>query len=363
MRYSLNLLIWLVLYTALPGSVLALVNINSATLSELDSLPYVGTSTAESIISGRPFSATSDIQRISGFGGGPGTRNYDAVIGLITVSGSTAVSTVATTDSDSDKSTSIAKDTREVGPGPIPGLTVTIPERAYAGQLLSFEVKPNDGKEGRNVRYKWNFGDGTIDNSRETTHRYARPGTFVVMAESYYLKETKLARREIEILPLALKLETISSEEVRVTNNGSHEIDLGSMVVVGSVTFTFPKHTILLPDQSLVVGVANTGSVVLKDGDGALLASGAAEALPPPRRTATAFGGQTVAKISTSPQATSTEEIEAADLKSEVSEAGVKTSSQVAALPAADIPKEAWPYLALFSVIGLGIFAVYGTKS
>lgn len=362
-RYSLTLVLGIVLYAALPQGVLALVNINSASLNELDSLPYVGTSTAELIIKGRPYSSSSDIQKVSGFGGGPGTRNYDAVVGLITVSGNTTVSietSEKTTNSSSGNTT--AKVIKSASPGLIKGLIINVPAKAYTGQLISFDVDPDDGKAGRLTRYQWNFGDGTTDNSKTPTHRYTHPGTYVVIVESYYQKETKLARNEIEILPLALTLEIISTKEVRVTNNGSYEIDLGRMVLIGDSTFTFPKHTILLPSQSLVTKVDNKGSVVLQDGEGVILATGAVKLPPTQHQLAVASTNRNVAQVYTQIGASSTEEVSIEEDR-EVEGVALVVSTQTASLPSANVPLEAWPYLGLFAVIGLGIFALYGTKS
>jgi hypothetical protein len=186
------------------------------------------------------------------------------------------------------------------------------------------------------------------------------------MVESYYQKETKLARKEIEILPLALKMAILSPKEVEVINNGSYEIDLGSMVLVGNSTFSFPKYTILLPDQSLVVAVNNSGSVILKDGEGALLTAGRAEAKAPPRRVSATASRQTTVAVSVPVEAAKAEEISVEEPESREdfnATTAAISSTQPASLPLADVPLTAWPYLALFAVMGLGIFAVYGTRS
>ena len=57
---------------SVPSSLPSLVNINSATAEELDSLPGVGPSTAAAIVEDRdangPFSSVEDLMRVSGIG-------------------------------------------------------------------------------------------------------------------------------------------------------------------------------------------------------------------------------------------------------------------------------------------------------
>jgi competence protein ComEA len=51
--------------TAVPGKP---VNLNTATLDELDTLPGVGPATAQRIVEGRPYGAVEDLMRVKGIG-------------------------------------------------------------------------------------------------------------------------------------------------------------------------------------------------------------------------------------------------------------------------------------------------------
>ncbi len=50
------------------GATTALVNINTATLDELDTLPGVGPKTAQLIVDGRPYATVDDLLRVKGIG-------------------------------------------------------------------------------------------------------------------------------------------------------------------------------------------------------------------------------------------------------------------------------------------------------
>jgi competence protein ComEA len=61
-----------------PGK---LINLNTATLEELDTLPGIGPSTAQRIIEGRPYAAVEDLLRVKGIG----QATFDKLKDLVTV--------------------------------------------------------------------------------------------------------------------------------------------------------------------------------------------------------------------------------------------------------------------------------------
>lgn len=68
------------------------VAINTATVDELDELPYVGPATAEAIIAARPYSTCADLQRAKGIGPATETR----ICPLVTFGDSAAPATPVT---------------------------------------------------------------------------------------------------------------------------------------------------------------------------------------------------------------------------------------------------------------------------
>ena len=111
----------MVLMGPLPLYAVELVNINTANLTELETLPGVGPSIAQSIIDNRPYAAIEEVSRASGIGE-PGSSSYEKIKDLITVGGVvTQTQTVAT----SSMQTQTQSQNQAAGVGP-PALTVLI---------------------------------------------------------------------------------------------------------------------------------------------------------------------------------------------------------------------------------------------
>ena len=346
--------IFITVVLSCPGVALALVNINTASLSELDTLPGVGPATAQKIVDTRPFSSTSDIQNVQGIGG-PGSKTYDGLIDLITVSRGTSVTSEVEDDDDAaevTKQISATADKDETAHEPVSGLTLTAPGVGYVGQLLKFDIEPKGGTQSRLVRYSWNFGDGEVSDEKSPTHQYSYPGTYVLVAESYFQKETKIIRKELTILPLDIAIKPLAGGGVELVNNGSHEIDLSGMAISGTADFVFPKHTILLAGKSMVLRAVGGISVSLKDELGKPLI------IERPKAPTTAVVAKESSSFAPAPMIRNVKEsvaTSAADVEPD-------TIRQTASVADSQVPEARWPYLGLLAVIGFGFVALFGWR-
>lgn len=343
----------------LPQTVWALVNINTASSAELQTLTGIGTVISGRIIDYRTanglFSSVETIKNVSGIG----AVTYEKIKNDITVSGTTAVTTT-TTESTSPSVPTSSGGNYEKGEKkvfiPVSGLSLTAPEIGYVNQPVYFNVAPVDGTNDRLVRYTWNFGDGSTAKEKNPIHYYAYPGTYVVTVESYYLKELKSTRYEITILPISLKVVTDVSGEVSISNTGPYEIDLQGMTLKGKDNFVFSKYTILLPGKTLTLKNPTNNPVSLYDNLGKLVESERTPInLPVVTRTA-----MTVASEKKAPKPIET--VINGPLKAPVKDDVSLADENTATALNATVPADAWPYLGLIGLIMLGLLAVYGTK-
>ena len=349
-----------------PATTLALVNINTASLDELDTLPGVGPATAQKIIEARPFSFVGDIENVSGIGG-PGTKTYDDIIGLITISGGTIVATEEneSKDNTTNTQTNQTKTSEKKVVYPVTGLKITAPDIAHVNEQVDFVAEPIDGRKNRLVRYFWNFGDGVTADIASPTHSYKYPGKYVVIVESHYLKEEKVTRHEIEVLPLEVSLDADAMGVVTLTNNGTEEINLYGMTVSGRGEFTFPEYSILMPNQSITVTPESDngggGFAVLRDQAGVLVAT--EQTISTTKPTSRSVAPVSTRGGSVKPVAEVESEKESS---TDTAVFGPKEAyaygDQTASASSVDT-EDFWPYAGLLAIIIFGLYSIYTNRS
>ena len=121
----------------------------------------------------------------------------------------------------------------------------TIPLRAEASGI---------GKDLLNsLEYQWNFGDGNTGQSADTTHRYQFPGTYIVTLYAQYKRQKQITRHQITILPVELSLSKNANGDIQLNNDSPYEVDISGYTVVAHDTFTFPKYSLILPNQTITL--------------------------------------------------------------------------------------------------------------
>ncbi len=331
----------------------AQVNINTATLEELDTLPEVGPAIAQRIINARPFSSIEDIMRVSGIA----TTTFEKMKPYITISGETKVDlpedskTENTSGSTSKNITNVTQ--AKIAEAKVTGFSIDIPDYAYVNQWIEFDANPTSGRATQSMRHTWNFGDGTSQRLGKPTHYYRYAGKYVVVVEVDYQKGTFLSRKEIEILPFSLAVVNFDNQ-VTVTNNGDREIDLFNMKIKRGLTeFIFPKYSILLPQSSVTVSVEGNSDAVLYDQMGYVVTRPITQAGVSEFVSRKYTAGKVLGDSATEDRKAD----EVVEEKSGAGEARTTEDQQSRAQP--NKFKENWTYLAFLGVIALGLFAVF----
>ncbi len=256
----------------------ALININTATLGELDTLPGVGLSVAQSIIDNRPYTTKEEISRAAGIGE-PGSVSYENIIGLITVG-----------DSDSSSEESIESEsptnTNQASSVPVYSevnkveakvdLDIGKDRTGSVGSPMIFKVRASLSNI-QNGDFKWNFGDGSLGYGKESIHAYEYPGEYtLVLTLGSVAGES--ARVSVKVIDPEFSIVEATSERIEIKNNSKAEASLyGRVISVGDRLFIFPHNTFVKPGQSISFSSKVTGLIPKSIFEVSIVAVGDAE--------------------------------------------------------------------------------------
>ena len=246
--------IFLILFLILlPASVnAALVNINTATLEELDTLPGVGPATVQSIINNRPYATIQEISRADGIGE-PGSPSYENIIGLITVgdSNNSSVEAGETLNSISIEQGSSAPTYSEVkSTVTFIKLDIGRDRTGSVGNPILFKANVNLSNVQKGD-FRWNFGDGSEGYGTELFHAYEYPGEYVVILTLGSVGGES-ARVNVRIIDPEFSVIKATPERIEIKNNSKYEANLsGRTLLVGDSSFVFLSDTFIKPGSSI----------------------------------------------------------------------------------------------------------------
>lgn len=250
----------------------ALVNINTADVALLDTLPHIGATTAQKIIDYRiangPFKSIGDIRNASAYI----SLNYYADIAPLITVGDTGASSVADT-STTASSTPVAPaasggTTTYVPPPSSISIRVSGNESAIreVPLRLSARVTAKNGAVDSGARIVWSFGDGSSGEGSAVEKTYRYLGTYLVVVTATDGQAMVLDDFIVVVKPAVVRIAALSGEGVTLANDSSERLDLSGWRLLSlSGSFRIPEGTILLPNASVLFPSAITNLPVTLD--------------------------------------------------------------------------------------------------
>lgn len=277
---------FLVLVLLLPMlSQAALININTATQQELESITGVGEVIAERIIEYRnlngSFKTIEEVKNVKGIGDTTflkmkneitvGTGSFgDSSGGMVENSGLV----------NSPSNFSAHTGDVELGEYQKEDFKISAGRERLATMKTPIIFMAISNRRGENTTsFVWNFGDGTSAYGERVIHAYQFPGKYnVILNANLDQKDEATARTVVTVTEAKIKITSFDPDNnfIEITNQGDQEQNLNHWILTaGDRKYVFPLDTIISPKSSLkiplkLIGLTNlnTEEVILSYPDG-----------------------------------------------------------------------------------------------
>jgi hypothetical protein len=128
--------------------------------------------------------------------------------------------------------------------------------QVFLGAIQHFVAISNNSE----AKFVWSFGDGTSDTGKEVDHTFKFPGTYVVVLDATFGDMEVISRVRVKVISLNLSVNEITPDYISIKNSSTAEVDLGDwQLITEDRVFYFPKYTILLAGDRLLVATSTSG--------------------------------------------------------------------------------------------------------
>ena len=238
------------------------VSINSADKAALTTLTGIGEVKAQAIIDYRnangPFANIEDVMNVSGIG--PATFNsIKDHITIAVTSGQPSVEPSKEEEKTGSETTPPPSSSAAISsyvPPPSPSLFVDAgsDRTAIVGADSEFWARAyNKGSEiVENVRFSWNFGDGSTEEGQTVHHHFDYPGRYAVVVTIAENKNAASDRIIVTAIPADLSFTVLPDSGVAIENRARSDIDISRWIVKSfGRSFILPEHSVVLAGETL----------------------------------------------------------------------------------------------------------------
>ncbi len=118
---------------------------------------------------------------------------------------------------------------------------------------FSAYVYDEKGKQRRNSKVSWSFGDGVREVGAQTQHAFSAVGTYLVVVRAENDETSALRTIIVEVEDADVAIGEVTGEGIELRNNGDEILDVSGWILrAGSKRFVLPLDTALLPKTAVM---------------------------------------------------------------------------------------------------------------